>query len=102
MAKVDWIQAPFISEDVQSVYHLYIVQTEKRDQLKARMDETGIASGIYYPQPLHLTSPCRELGYQEGDFPNSEIASLETLALPIYPELSDQQIELISETLSGN
>ena len=100
--KADWIQAPFISEDVESVYHLYIVQSEKRDQLKKRLDDTGIASGIYYPQPLHMTSPCRELGYQEGDFPVSEKASLETLAFPIFPELTDQQIELISDILSGN
>lgn len=100
LEQVDGIQAPFTAQNVEHVYHLYIVQTELREQLKARLGEIGIASGIYYPQPLHLTSPCQELGYQEGDFPISEKASLETLAIPVYPELTDQQINLILRILT--
>ena len=98
--KVDWIQAPFIAEDVEPVYHLYIIQTERRDQLKDRLDESGIATGIYYPQPLHLTNPCRELGYKEGDFPLSENASLKTLAIPIYPELKVEDLDRIIQTIT--
>jgi dTDP-4-amino-4,6-dideoxygalactose transaminase len=90
------IQAPFIADDVESVYHLYIVQTEMREQLNQRLIEAGIASEVYYPQPLHLTSPCRELGYQEGEFPISEKASLETLAIPVYPELTDDDLKRIT------
>ena len=98
---VEGIQAPFVAGDVKHVYHLYVLQTDYREQLKGRLDEEGIASGVYYPQSLHLTSPCRELGYDEGDFPISEKASLETLAIPIYPELTEQQIDLILSMLSG-
>lgn len=98
---VDGIQGPFSAEDVKHVYHLYVLQADERDQLKERLKAAGIASGVYYPQALHLTNPCRELGYGEGDFPISERASLNTLAVPIYPELTDQQIDIILELLSG-
>jgi dTDP-4-amino-4,6-dideoxygalactose transaminase len=98
---VSGIQAPFAAEDVKHVYHLYIIQTDDRDQLKQRLTNAGVASGVYYPQALHMTSPCRELGYKEGDFPISEKASLETLAIPIYPELTDKQKKLILDLLSG-
>ena len=100
LQSVAGIQSPFIAEGVEHVYHLYVVQTELREQLEKRLVEAGVASGVYYPQPLHLTSPCRELGYNEGDFPVSEKASRETLAFPIYPELTDQQIDRIIEVLS--
>ena len=56
-------------------------------------------SGIYYPQPLHLTQPCKALGYTEGDFPDSEKASRETLAIPIYPEMTEEQIHFVLATL---
>lgn len=98
-AGLDWIQAPSTADDVVPVYHLYILRTEKRDQLKGKLTEAGIASGVYYPQPIHITSPCRELGYQEGDFPVSEKASLETLAIPIYPELTEGQISFIIDSI---
>ena len=101
LEKVKGIRAPYITEDVKHVYHLYIVQADERDQLEQQLSEAGVASGVYYPQALHLTSPCRELGYQEGDFPISEKASRETLAFPIYPELTDNQINKIFDILSG-
>ena len=97
---VEGIRAPFIAQDVEPVYHLYIVQTEMREQLNKRLVEAGIGSGVYYPQPLHLTSPCRELGYQEGDFPVSEKASLETLAIPVYPELTDDELRTIIQIIT--
>lgn len=99
---LDWIQAPYTAPDVLPVYHLYILRTEKREQLKEKLTAAGIASGVYYPQPIHITSPCRDLGYEAGDFPVSEKASFETLAIPIYPELTDEQISFIISTLSGS
>ena len=100
LKRVKGIQGPAKAVDVTHVYHLYVLQTEERDQLDKRLSEAGVASGVYYPQALHLTSPIRELGYQEGDFPVSERASLETLAIPIYPELTDKQISKITDILS--
>jgi len=79
------------------VYHLYIVRTPRRDELQAFLKQKGIASEVYYPLPPHLSVPCRKFGYKEGDFPQAESASRETLALPLYPELTQsQQDEVIA------
>jgi len=79
------------------VYHLYIIRSNRRDELQAFLKQKGIASEVYYPLPPHLSKPCRKLGYQEEDFPYAERASRETLALPLYPELAiEQQDEVIA------
>ncbi|HEX2996173.1 MAG TPA: DegT/DnrJ/EryC1/StrS family aminotransferase, partial [Anaerolineales bacterium] len=65
------------------VYHLYIIRSDRRAGLQAFLKEKGIASEVYYPLPPHLSLPCRKFGYQEGDFPQAERASQETLALPL-------------------
>ena len=73
------------------VYHLYIIRTPHRDDLQAFLKKEGVASEVYYPLPLHLAKPCQKLGFEEGDFPEAERASRETLALPLYPELTEEQ-----------
>jgi dTDP-4-amino-4,6-dideoxygalactose transaminase len=79
------------------VYHLYILRTNRRDELQAFLKGKGIASEVYYPLPPHLSVPCRNFGYKEGDFPHAELAARETLALPLYPELTlAQQDEVIA------
>jgi dTDP-4-amino-4,6-dideoxygalactose transaminase len=79
------------------VYHLYILRTTRRDELQAFLKGKGIASEVYYPLPPHLSVPCRNFGYKEGDFPQAELAARETLALPLYPELTlAQQDEVIA------
>ncbi len=75
------------------VYHLYIIRSDRRDELQAFLKQKGIASEVYYPLPPHLSTPCRKLGYREGDFPHAERASRETVALPLYPELTQKQQE---------
>jgi dTDP-4-amino-4,6-dideoxygalactose transaminase len=86
------------------VYHLYIIRSEQRAELQAFLKERGIASEVYYPLPPHLSTPCRKFGYKEGDLPHAERASCETLALPLYPELTieqqDQVISAVAEFLS--
>lgn len=78
------------------VYHLYIIRSNQRDELQTFLKQKGIASEVYYPLPPHLSQPCRKFGYQEGDYPHAEQASRETLALPLYPELTEaQQNEVI-------
>ncbi len=79
------------------VYHLYIIRSKRRDELQAFLKQKGIASEVYYPLPPHLSVPCRAFGYKEGDFPHAELAARETLALPLYPELTlSQQDEVIA------
>jgi dTDP-4-amino-4,6-dideoxygalactose transaminase len=91
------IGTPVEREWAKHVYHLYIIRVEKRDALQAFLKEKGIASEVYYPLPPHLSVPCKKYGYKEGGFPHAEKAALETLALPLYPELTlAQQDEVIA------
>ena len=91
------IVVPIEKEWAKHVYHLYIIRSEKRDALQKFLKEKGIASEVYYPLPPHLSVPCKKFGYKEGDFPHAEKASKETLALPLYPELTwSQQDEVIA------
>ncbi len=83
-----------------SVYHLYLVRVPARDQVFAYMRERGIGVGIHYPIPLHLQPVYRDLGYREGDFPEAERAAREVLSLPMYPELTQAQMERVSAVLA--
>jgi len=98
------IVTPVEREWAKHVYHLYIIRSEKRDELQAFLKQKGIASEVYYPIPPHLSVPCKKFGYKEGDFPNAEKAAKETLALPLYPELmlaqQDEVIATIKEFVS--
>lgn len=88
---------PVEHEWAKHVYHLYIIRSAKRNELQAFLKQKGIASDVYYPLPPHLSVPCQKFGYAEGDFPHAELASRETLALPLYPELTiSQQDEVIA------
>lgn len=86
------ISTPIESSDRKHVYHLYIIRVHNREEFKERLLGLGIATEIYYPQPLHLAAPCQALGWKEGSLPISEQSSKETLALPLYPELTEEHI----------
>jgi dTDP-4-amino-4,6-dideoxygalactose transaminase len=83
------------------VYHLYVLRSPHRDDIIKHLTAAGVATGIYYPVPLHLQRAFRNLGYQEGDFPVAEQACREAFAIPCYPELSKSQQETIAELLSS-
>ena len=82
------LQIPAVPEDRVPNYHLYSIQTDRRDELAAHLDKNGIGNGVYYPVPLHLQPCYRDLGYKKGDFPVSERAASRILSLPMYAELS--------------
>jgi dTDP-4-amino-4,6-dideoxygalactose transaminase len=83
----------------ESVYHLYTVRHPSRDRLKAHLEACGIGSAIHYPLTLHLQKCFGHLGHQPGDFPVAERAARECLSLPIYPELTDAQIEHVARSI---
>lgn len=81
-------------------YHQYVIRAEQRDELQRFLREKRISTAIYYPLPLHLQKCFSFLGHREGDFPESEKASREVLALPIYPELTSEQQNYIVDSIS--
>lgn len=91
--------APAELAGARHVYHLYVVQVDGRDGLRARLTEQGIETGLHYPLPLHLQPAYRDLGYHEGNLPVSEKLSKRILSLPMYPGLSLEAAEFVVKTL---
>jgi len=90
---------PYEDENVKHIYHMYILQSERREELVSYLKEKGIATGIYYPIPLHLQEAYTYLGYKEGDMPNAEYLSKRTFAIPMFAELTDEEKEYIVNTI---
>jgi dTDP-4-amino-4,6-dideoxygalactose transaminase len=86
---------PWADPRAHHVYHQYVIRTARRDELRAWLTEQGIGSEIYYPLALHQQKALAFLGYREGDFPESERAAREVLALPIFPQLRDDEQERV-------
>ncbi|CAI8999919.1 Pleiotropic regulatory protein [Brevibacillus sp. IT-7CA2] len=89
------IQVPFEKENRYAVYHLYIIQTDLRDELMAFLQEKGISSGVYYPVPLHLQEVYKDLGYDRESLIESEKAAKGTMALPLYPEMTEEEQQYV-------
>lgn len=90
---------PITIAESKSVYNMYVVQSENREEMLNKLKEKNISTGVYYPVPMHLQKVYKGLGYKEGDMPVAEYLSHRTFAIPIFPELSIEQKEYIVEII---
>jgi dTDP-4-amino-4,6-dideoxygalactose transaminase len=103
LSNIEEIIVPQEMDYARHVYHLFVIQvqagTEQRDALAKHLNENGVATGLHYPIPCHLQKCFYNLGYKKGDFPVSEQLASTGLSLPMFPELNDEQIEFIADTI---
>jgi dTDP-4-amino-4,6-dideoxygalactose transaminase len=97
----DSIQLPAESDWLRHVYNQFVIRARDRDRLRAHLAERGVGTAIYYPVPLHMQACFNDLGHQRGDFPGSEQAADEALAIPIYPELGANAQAYVVETITS-
>jgi len=93
------LQLPREASYSQSAYHCFVIRHPQRDELKKFLEANGVGSAMHYPVPLHLQKCYASLGYKPGDFPISEKAARECLSLPVYPELTDRQVQRVVEVI---
>jgi len=92
---------PITDSRAGHVFHQYVIRAPRRDELRNYLTEQKIGSEIYYPVPLHLQTSLAHLGYKQGDFPMSEAASHEVLALPMYPELREDEQQTVVDAITA-
>lgn len=93
------VQLPHEPADREHVYHLYVVQVDGRDTILEKLEAQGIGAGVHYPIPLHLQPAYSRLGLREGAFPHTERAARRILSLPLYPEITEAQVERVCQAV---
>lgn len=99
LKSVDEIILPKLANNATSVYHLYVIRTDKRDELQNFLNQNAIGTLIHYPVPAHLQTAYSELNYNKGDFPIAEKIASTCLSLPIYPGLTNEQLVYITDVI---
>lgn len=97
----DRVQLPVEPDGHAHVYNQFVIRVAQRDALRERLRRCGIPTEIYYPAPLHTQPAFAHLNYRQGDFPQAEAAAQQTLALPIYPELTEAQQRAVVDAIAG-
>lgn len=99
LSGVPQVRLPLVREGNSPVYYVFQIKAENRDGLAAYLKENGVGTCVYYPVPLHLQKCFAYLGYKEGDFPVAEKLCKEALALPIYPEITEDEVSYVCEKI---
>ncbi len=95
------ILLPIVPEGREHVYHLYVIRILDRERVRQTLGERGIECGLHYPIPLHLQKAYRDLGYQTGDFPDTEESANTILSLPIFPHITEEMVAYVCENLKS-
>src|SRR5438034_7338392 len=95
-AGIDEVATPFEANYARHVYHVYAIRVQERDEILRHLQEKGVGCAVHYPIPIHLQEACRNLGYKAGAFPIAESLAEEFLSLPMFPELTTEQIEYVA------
>jgi dTDP-4-amino-4,6-dideoxygalactose transaminase len=93
------VQTPCVRDDCVSIYNQYCIQVPQRDEVVAHLNQKNIGCAVYYPIPLHLQKCFAYLNYKQGDFPQTEKAAKEVMAIPVYPELTDEMKDYVADTI---
>jgi dTDP-4-amino-4,6-dideoxygalactose transaminase len=101
LSEIPEIETPVEKDFANSVYHLYVIQTKHRDNLMKHLNEKNIGTGLHYPLPLHQQKAYQHAGYRKGDFPVSEKLAGTLLSLPMYPELTEEKIEYVVDSIKN-
>lgn len=97
----DAVKTPGEKSYAGHIYHLYVIRTGKRDELQKFLKENEIGTNIHYPIPIHLQEAYQDLGYKRGDFPAAEDCALKILSLPLFPELSEEQVKSVAKAINA-
>lgn len=95
------VQCPQDAPGCRDVYHLFVIQCDRRDELQAFLSKKGVATAVHYPTPIHLQPCCADLGYRRGDFPEAERQSRRILSLPVHQHLTDAQLVYVIRGIRG-
>jgi dTDP-4-amino-4,6-dideoxygalactose transaminase len=99
-AGIDEVATPFEASYARHVYHVYAIRVQDRDEVRQHLQKKGVGCAVHYPIPIHLQEACRDLGYKEGAFPIAENLAEEFLSLPMFPELTGEQIEYVARCVN--
>ncbi|MBV9008610.1 MAG: DegT/DnrJ/EryC1/StrS family aminotransferase [Verrucomicrobia bacterium] len=99
--RTEEVIAPFEADYSRHVYHVYAIRVKQRDEVMHQLESKGVSCGVHYPVPVHLQKAYAELGYGSGDFPVAEQIAEEFISLPMYPELRNEQIDYVIDTVNA-
>ncbi len=101
LSAIPGIELPVEADYARSVYHLYVIHTDRRDALQKFLAEKGIATGLHYPMPLHLQNAYADMGLKEGAFPLAEKSACRLLSLPMFAELTQDQMDYVADNIKA-